>query len=82
MLVVADEVDDFLDRDKLVFNICSNKANAFQRPVLDLYFEVSRAVYRGDPLPEAGEDIQAFVEQTMLKCWLRCQTKVIRCHCG
>ena len=33
ILVVADEVDDFLDRDKLVFNICSNKNNAFDRPV-------------------------------------------------
>ena len=27
----ADEVDDFLDRDKLVFNICSNKSNAFDK---------------------------------------------------
>ena len=32
-LVVVDEVDDFLDADKLVFNICSNKANAFAKPV-------------------------------------------------
>lgn len=30
ILVVADEVDDFLDRNKLVFNICSNKNNAFE----------------------------------------------------
>lgn len=45
ILVIADEVDDFLDRDKLVFNICSNKGNAFDKPTLDLYFEVSRAAY-------------------------------------
>jgi hypothetical protein len=49
ILVVADEVDDFLDRDKLVFNICSNKGNAFDRPTLELYFEVSRAAYKGEP---------------------------------
>jgi hypothetical protein len=42
-------VDDFLDRDKLVFNICSNKGNAFDRPTLELYFEVSRAAYKGEP---------------------------------
>ena len=51
ILVVADEVDDFLDRDKLVFNICSNKANAFDRPTLARYFEVSRAVYNHEPCP-------------------------------
>jgi hypothetical protein len=49
ILVVADEVDDFLDRDKLVFNICSNKNNAFQKPTLENYFEVSRSVYRREP---------------------------------
>lgn len=52
ILVVADEVDDFLDRDKLVFNICSNKANAFDRPTLERYFEVSRAAYSGDACPD------------------------------
>jgi len=51
MLVVADEVDDFLDRDKLVFNICSNKNNSFDKPTLELYFEVSRAAYRSEPCP-------------------------------
>ena len=51
ILVVADEVDDFLDRDKLVFNICSNKANAFDKEVLESYFGVCRAVYRGEPRP-------------------------------
>ena len=45
ILVVADEVDDFLDRDKLVFNICSNKGSAFDRPTLERYFEVSAAAY-------------------------------------
>ena len=51
ILVVADEVDDFLDRDKLVFNICSNKANSFAKPTLDAYYQISRAVYRGEPCP-------------------------------
>ena len=36
-----------VDRDKLVFNICSNKNNAFDKPTLDLFFEVSRAAYQG-----------------------------------
>ena len=48
ILVVVDEVDDFLDRDKLVFNICSNKSNAFNKETLDLYYEVSRSVYKGE----------------------------------
>ena len=52
MLVVADEVDDFLDRDKLVFNICSNKGNSFDKPTLELYFEVSRAAYYLEPCPD------------------------------
>eukprot|EP01043_Picozoa_sp_COSAG02_P023858 COSAG02_NODE_1285_length_13457_cov_11.145606_9_plen_1761_part_00 len=51
ILVVTDEVDDFLDRDKLVFNICSNKGNDLDRPTLELYFEVSRAAYNGDVCP-------------------------------
>ena len=51
--MVADEVDDFLDRDKLVFNICSNKGNAFGKETLESYFEVSRAVYLGEAYPEA-----------------------------
>lgn len=52
ILVVSDEVDDFLDRNKLVFNICSNKSNAFDRGTLDLFFEVSRAVYHNRPRPD------------------------------
>eukprot|EP00937_MAST-01D_sp_MAST-1D-sp2_P002830 g2830.t1 len=48
ILVVADEVDDFLERDKLVFKIASNKASNFDRPTLALYFEVARAAYLGD----------------------------------
>ena len=48
VLVVADEVDDFLDRDKLVFNICSNKGNAFDRPTLERYYEAARAAYAGE----------------------------------
>lgn len=51
ILVVADEVDDFLDRDKLVFNICSNKGNAFDKPTLELYFEISQAAYKGEACP-------------------------------
>ena len=47
MLVIADEVDDFLDRDKLVFNICSNKANTFNKDTLEFFHEVSRCVYKG-----------------------------------
>ena len=54
ILVVVDEVDDFLDRDKLVFNICSNKANAFTKETLEYYYEVSRAVYRGEACPRAA----------------------------
>lgn len=83
ILVVADEIDDFLDRyvrsqsiissagacfkqqlltysfssridnsDKLVFNICSNKSNAFDRRTLDLFFNVSRAAYFGQGSPD------------------------------
>ena len=77
ILVVADEVDDFLgkpnpcmvqwfliwcpdktlilytplfyipDRDKLVFNICSNKANVFDRATLEWFHEASNAAYHG-----------------------------------
>ena len=54
VLVVADEVDDFMDRDKLVFNICSNKSNDLDRPTLDLYFQTSRAAYRTDACPDAA----------------------------
>ena len=52
ILVVTDEVDDFLDRDKLVFNICSNKGNNFDRPTLELYYEVSSSVYNGSQQKE------------------------------
>jgi len=81
ILVIADEVDDFLgkcppaihccfvshlkllmycsvalslsaDRNKLVFNICSNKSNAFDRPTLDLFFEACRAAYNGKACPD------------------------------
>ena len=47
-LPLSAQVDDFLDRDKLVFNICSNMANAFQKPTLECYYELSRGVYRGE----------------------------------
>lgn len=45
-LLLVDEVDDFLDRNKLVFNICSNKSNNFDRTTLDLFYEVSRSAYQ------------------------------------
>jgi hypothetical protein len=52
MLIVADEIDDFLDRDKLVFNICSNKANNFDKSTLELYFEVAQTAYHAQVLPD------------------------------
>jgi len=54
VLVVVDEVDDFLDRDKLVFNICSNKANAFDKPTLERFHAVARAAYDGEAVPAPG----------------------------
>jgi hypothetical protein len=39
-----------------VFNICSNKSNAFDRPTLDLFFEVSRAAYHGTRCPDESLD--------------------------
>jgi len=54
ILVVTDEVDDFLDRDKLVFNICSNKGNAFDRPTVERYFDVSLAAYHGQGCPDVA----------------------------
>ena len=67
ILIVADEVDDFLDRDKLVFNICSNKGNAFNKQTLESYFEVSRSVYRREaacpPSVVAGTTNSTYWEQ-------------------
>jgi len=45
---------EIVDRNKLVFNICSNKNNAFDRDTLDLFFEVSRAAYN-DLLPPSTQ---------------------------
>jgi hypothetical protein len=47
VLIITDEVDDFLDRDKLVFNICSNKANSFDRDTMEYFHEASNAAYHG-----------------------------------
>lgn len=58
MLLVLDEVDDFLDRDKLVFNICSNQSNSFAKTTLESYFEVSRAVYQREACPAITQDPQ------------------------
>lgn len=49
-LIIADEVDDFLDRNKLVFNICSNKNNDFTRDTVNLFFEVCHAAYNNSNL--------------------------------
>jgi len=49
--LVVDECDDFLDRNKLVFNICSNKNNALEKPTLDLFYETSRAAYHSFEFP-------------------------------
>ena len=71
ILVVTDEVDDFLDRDKLVFNICSNKGNDLDRPTLELYFEISRAAYNGEPCPHelvASSDNPVYWKQLHDKC--------------
>jgi hypothetical protein len=54
VLVLVDEVDDFLDRDKLVFNICQNKANNFSRETLSKYLETARAAYLNQSCPEQG----------------------------
>eukprot|EP00928_Gymnodinium_smaydae_P100356 TRINITY_DN9823_c2_g4_i1.p1 TRINITY_DN9823_c2_g4~~TRINITY_DN9823_c2_g4_i1.p1 ORF type:complete len:2328 (+),score=476.05 TRINITY_DN9823_c2_g4_i1:208-6984(+) len=51
ILVVVDEVDDFLDRDKLVFNICSNMSNSFNKETLDSYYDICRSVYKGEKCP-------------------------------
>jgi len=48
ILVIADEVDDFLDRNKLVFNICTNKNSSFEKSILDLFLTVCRSAYYGD----------------------------------
>ncbi|CAE8670279.1 unnamed protein product [Polarella glacialis] len=69
VLVVLDEVDDFLDRDKLVFNICSNKNNDFKKPTLERYFEASRAVYRGEGCPALAEETNPdYWQQLHEKC--------------
>ena len=46
-LILVDEVDDFLDRDKLVFNICSNKNNDLKKQTLEQYYAVCKSVYEG-----------------------------------
>ena len=48
---MVDECDDFLDRNKLVFNICSNRNNAFTKPTLDLFYETSRVAYHDSSFP-------------------------------
>ena len=76
ILVLVDEVDDFLDRDKLVFNICSSKNNALQKPVLARYLEVCRAVYRQQPFP--GEEVLTKPEN--LEYWEQLHEKLCCIH--
>lgn len=38
-------MDDFLDRDKLVFNICENKNNDFQKNILNCYYSLCENIY-------------------------------------
>ena len=40
--------------DKLVFNICQNKANNFSRETLQRYLETARAAYLNQSCPEQG----------------------------
>jgi hypothetical protein len=74
-LVLTDEVDDFLDRDKLVFNICSNKSNTFDRATLELYFEVSHAAYNAQPPPEA-----LFASSSNPEYWSQLYEKLCAIH--
>ena len=46
-----------IDRNKLVFNICSNKSNSFTRGTLDLFFEISRAAYFNSVCP--GHELES-----------------------
>lgn len=45
------------DRNKLVFNICSNKSNSFTRDTLDLFFDISRAAYFNSGCP--GNELES-----------------------
>jgi len=75
VLLVIDEVDDFLDRDKLVFNICSNKNNSFSKPTLECYYEMSRAAYRGEPCPSS-----ALEGNTNPQYWAALHEKFVAIH--
>lgn len=75
MLLVIDEVDDFLDRDKLVFNICSNKSNSFAKPTLEAYYEVCRAAYRGASPPPPTQAVSANPEY-----WAELYDKCVAIH--
>ena len=72
ILLLVDEVDDFLDRDKLVFNVCSNTANSFKKSTLEHFFEVSRAVYNHQPFPASNLPVAstnvAYWQHLHMKC--------------
>mmetsp|Transcript_31959 Transcript_31959/g.48617 ORF Transcript_31959/g.48617 Transcript_31959/m.48617 type:complete len:1929 (-) Transcript_31959:223-6009(-) len=76
VLVVADEVDDFLDRNKLVFNICSNKSNSFVRPMLDCFYEVSRAAYNEMPFPNVSLSSNVEYWKQLHKKFIAIQTEI------
>jgi hypothetical protein len=55
VIVLIDEVDDFLDREKLIFNICSNKVNEFNSGVIEKYYQLSQSVYDGGTVPPVDD---------------------------
>jgi hypothetical protein len=79
-LVVVDEVDDFLDPDKLVFNICSNKANAFSKGELERYYQVSKAVYNGLPVPDVGELVSDAAAANNTAYWAQLHARLAAIH--
>lgn len=46
---MIDEVDDFLDRDKLVFNICHNKNHDLDSKTVESYYKIASSVYEKKP---------------------------------
>lgn len=73
--MIADEVDDFLDRDKLVFNICSNAANAFNIQTLEFFYEVSRSVYHS-----LEHDSEFFASSANSEYWKDLHEKFVAIH--
>jgi hypothetical protein len=55
ILLLIDEVDDFLDREKLIFNICQNRNNDFNNEIIDAYFQCCTAAYYGRAAPDVQQ---------------------------